>query len=192
MHAHAEPAPRGSTLQQFDTLVAQCKSIFLQKLSRYGPSWRHFRPASLADQMLIKARRIRTLEEQGFTAVGEGVETEYQALVNYAIITLLQMRFGPAPEVGIDPITPNQISTFYDEEAEKIRSLLIAKNQDYGDAWRQMLLSSLTDMIIVKIVRVRQLLINPSSDSTQEVVSNLQDICNYAIFALIRLEEIKE
>lgn len=192
MHAHAQPGPKGSTLQQFDTLVAQCKSIFLHKLSQYGPSWRHFRPASLADQMLIKARRIRTLEEQGFTAVGEGVESEYQALVNYAIITLLQIRFGPAPEEGTDPLPPHQISTFYDEEVEQIRTLLVAKNQDYGEAWRQMLLSSLTDMIIIKILRVRQLLINPSSDSTQEAVSNLQDICNYGIFALIRFNEQKE
>lgn len=177
------------TLRDFDRITSKCKDIFVKKLRLYGPSWRHFRPASLADQMLIKARRIRTLETKGHTAVGEGIIPEYQALVNYSVMTILQIRFGLPPEDAEDPLSGPRILELYDATVEEIRRLMLAKNADYGEAWRHMLPSSLTDMILVKLLRIRQLLVENSETTRAEALSNLQDIFNYSIFALILTEK---
>lgn len=177
-----------STEELFDEITATCRSIFLAKLAQYGASWRHFRPASLADQMLIKARRIRTLEITGHSAVGEGIPEEYQALINYAVMTIYQLRQGPAADDGPEPDELSRLPSAYDAIVQETRRLLLLKNQDYGEAWKEMLITSLTDMIIVKLMRLRQLLAAGEKQADSEAVSNLQDIFNYAVFALIKLK----
>jgi len=177
---------QGDTLSNFDEIVSECKSIFLSKLSTYGPSWRHFRPSSLTDQMLIKAKRIRQLEETGHSAVGEGIEPEFVAIANYAVITIYQIRNAlPDCTNNVNDSIPEIIDSF-NQIIEEIRSLMIKKNQDYGEAWRDMLPTSLTDMIVVKLMRIRELLTSQSVTGKKEAESNLQDIFNYSIFSLIK------
>lgn len=176
-----------STAELFDEVVASCRQIFLSKIKQYGPSWRHFRPASLVDQMLIKARRIRTLETTGFSAVGEGIPAEYQALVNYSVMTIYQIRHGWINDNHNENEEFENLLQAYDAIVKEIRRVMLAKNQDYGEAWKDMLLTSLTDMIVVKLIRLRQLMNQPDRNSAREAESNLHDIFNYAVFALIRL-----
>lgn len=175
-----------STAELFDEVVAVSRQIFVNKLKQYGPSWRHFRPTSLVDQMLIKARRIRTLETTGQSAVGEGIPTEYQALMNYSVMTIYQIRFGLASVENADEAELEKLVQAYDLIVAEIRRVMLNKNQDYGEAWKDMLLTSLTDMILVKLIRIRQLLAEKKENSAAEAESNLQDIFNYAVFALIK------
>lgn len=174
-----------ATIQQFDKALAECRRIYSLKLSDYSASWRLLRPASIADQILIKAKRIRTLELTGESKVGEGILPEFMAIVNYGIMALIQLEKGFADEVDIDS---SQALELYDKFMEQTRSLMIAKNHDYGEAWRMMRVSTYTDFILVKLQRIREIEANSGETLVSEGIdSNIMDIINYSVFGIIRL-----
>lgn len=175
------------TNRQFKEIVASCREIFSKKLHDYGASWRIMRPSSVTDQIFIKAKRIRGLEENGgHGMVAEGVEPEYRAIVNYCLVAIIQLRHGwvDAPDV-----TPEQALALYDETAEEAFRLMTAKNHDYGEAWRDMRLTSLTDMIMTKLQRTKEIEnIGGKTLVSEGADANYLDMMIYAVFALIRLD----
>lgn len=175
------------TLQQYETILEKCSEIFLKKAKDYGTSWRVFRLSSITDQLFIKANRIRTIEQTGENKVGESIEGEYIALINYGAIALIQNR--------LDENTPlelpfENVKDLYTAVLSETKHLMLAKNHDYGEAWRDMRISSLTDLILTKLLRIKQIEDNAGKTLISEgVEGNYQDIINYAIFALIKLSE---
>jgi len=175
------------TRRQYLHAQQTCKDVFVAKLKDYGASWRVFRPSSVTDQVFIKAQRIRSIEEKGESRVKEDVRGEYIGLVNYSIIALIQLEKGPAQE---PPADTRILVDDYDRFATGAFHLMNDKNHDYDEAWREMRLSSLTDMILVKIHRIRQMENNAGKTLVSEGAdSNFMDMINYALFALIRLDE---
>lgn len=157
----------------------------MKKTKDYGTAWRILRPKSLTDQIFIKAQRIRTIEETGENKVGEDVADEFLGIVNYCIMAQLQLEL-PANE-GME-LSPVKAEELYDAKADQTRALMIKKNHDYGEAWRDMRISSLTDLILMKILRIRQIEDNQGKTLISEGIdANYQDMMNYAMFALIRL-----
>ena len=156
-------------------------------MNDYGSSWRILRTSSLTDQLFIKAQRIRSIEEKGTHLIDDGVVTEYESLVNYAIIALIQLELKPAeePHMAID-----KALVLYNTYADNARDLMSKKNHDYGEAWRNMRVSSLTDLILSKIMRIKQIEDNDGQTLISEGIdSNYYDILNYAVFALIKMDE---
>ena len=175
------------TNAQFDQAIAGCRRVFVAKLSDYGPSWRIMRPQSVTDQIFIKAKRIRSLEIKGVSAVGEGILPEFKAIVNYAIIGIIQLQLGFVDTKDIDA---ERATALYDEVAAKARALLVAKNHDYDEAWRSMRVLSYTDFILTKIERVKQIEDNAGEVKVSEGIdSNYLDILVYAVFGIIKLTE---
>jgi len=175
-----------NTSQEFDAIIAVCKSLFLKKTKDYGTAWRILRLSSITDQLFIKAQRIRTLEEKKISKVGEGIIPEYIGIVNYCIIAMMQMDMT---ENDPNEIDLNVVETMFDEKVKETKDLMFAKNHDYGEAWRDMRVSSLTDLILMKIFRVKQIEDNLGETMVSEGVNaNYQDMLNYAVFALIKLE----
>lgn len=178
------------TLQQYDRNVAKCKDVFLKKTKDYGTAWRILRPTSLTDQIFIKASRIRSLEELSVQKVDEAVDTEYVGLVNYCIMALIQLEM---PEDKGLELEHAEVEKLYDKQMMLARDLMMAKNHDYGEAWREMRISSLTDLILMKLLRIKQIEDNKGKTLISEgLEANFQDIINYALFALIRLEELND
>ncbi len=178
------------TIQQFQGILSQCKALFLHKIRDYGTAWRILRLPSLTDQLFIKARRIRSIEEKGYQRVDDSIESEFIGIVNYCLIALIQLHLPPdAPlEMGIP-----EAEALYDRFAGETLRLLEAKNDDYGEVWRDMRPSSYTDMILVKLLRIKQIEDNGGHTVVSEgLEANFMDIINYAIFALIKIDEIKE
>lgn len=174
-----------NTSQEFDSVIAVCKSLFLKKTNDYGTAWRILRPASITDQIFIKAQRIRTLEEKKVSKVGEDVVSEYIGIINYCVIAMMQLELGEDDpyELGVE-----RVEKLFDEKVNGTKELMFAKNHDYGEAWRDMRISSLTDLILMKILRVKQIEDNLGQTLASEGVdANYQDMLNYAVFALIRL-----
>lgn len=174
-----------NTSQEYDEVIAVCKSLFLKKTKDYGTAWRILRPASITDQIFIKAQRIRTLEEKKVSKVGEDVTSEYIGIVNYCVIAMLQLELTESDpyelEVGV-------VEPLFDQKVNETKELMFAKNHDYGEAWRDMRISSLTDLILMKIFRVKQIEDNLGKTVASEGISaNYQDMLNYAVFALIKL-----
>lgn len=177
------------TLKQYDAVVAKCREVFLKKTKDYGTAWRILRPSSLTDQLFIKAKRIRSIEEKEIQMVADSVEGDYIGLVNYAVMALIQLALPPG---AAQELPAEQATQFFDEQISAIRLLMVAKNHDYGEAWRDMRLSSMTDMILMKLLRIRQIENNEGKTLASEGQdANYQDIANYAIFALILLNESK-
>ena len=175
------------TSEQYDSAAAECRGIFVGKMKDYGASWRIFRPSSITDQLFIKANRIRSLEEKGVSRVGEGIRPEYIGLVNYSVMELIQLEKGIAeePDLNID-----RSIGWYDEHVTAAKALMEKKNHDYGEAWRDMRVRSLTDMILVKIHRIKQMEDNRGqSDLSEGIDANLYDMINYAVFALIKMSD---
>lgn len=174
------------TNEQFRSVMAECRSLFAQKLHDYGASWRILRPTSLTDQIYIKARRIRTLETCGQALVDEGVKPEFIGIVNYAIIGLIQLQLGAA-DVPSD-MTAEDCLAAYDRHATEAMNLMLRKNHDYGEAWRQMRVSSYTDLILMKVMRTKQIE-NLHGDTlvSEGIDANYMDMMNYAVFGLIKL-----
>lgn len=174
------------TNEQFRSIAAMCRSLFESKLKDYGPAWRIMRPASLTDQIYIKANRIRSIETKGVAMVDEDIKSCFIAIVNYGIIGLIQLERGYAD--GED-ITVDEALADYDKFMEKTMQLMIAKNHDYGEAWRSMRVSSYTDLILMKINRTKQIEDNNGVTLVSEGVdANYMDMINYSIFGLIKLE----
>ena len=175
------------TLEQYDAVVAKCKEVFLKKTQDYGTAWRILRPSSLTDQLFIKAKRIRSIEEKQTQMVQDAIDGDYIGLVNYAIMAMIQLSL-PSDE-GLE-LPPAQAEQLFDQQISAIRLLMVAKNHDYGEAWRDMRTSSMTDLILMKLLRIRQIEENQGKTLISEgLESNYQDIANYAIFALILLDE---
>lgn len=174
------------TLQQYNQEIKQCRDLFEKKNTDYGDSWRILRPKSVTDQIMIKALRIRSLEEKGVTKVGEGIEDEFIGIYNYAIIGLMQLKYYGQTET----LSVKEIMDLYDHELEATRQLMIKKNHDYGEAWREMRISSFTDLILMKINRTKQIEDNAGATIVSEGIdANYQDMMNYAIFALITIHQ---
>ncbi|MEZ5004411.1 MAG: DUF1599 domain-containing protein [Chitinophagales bacterium] len=175
------------TLKQYNTAFDKCRTVFLKKTKDYGTSWRVFRIKSITDQLYIKAKRIRTIDEKGQQKIGDSVESEFMACVNYGVMGLIQL--------SIDKNEPTELSErqaakYYDEQRKIITDLMIAKNHDYGEAWRDMRISSYTDMILTKLHRVKQIEENDGKTLISEGIDgHYSDIVNYAIFAMIKIEE---
>lgn len=177
-----------STLESFDGALSLCRDIFEKKLKDYGPSWRILRPRSVTDQLYIKAKRIRTLEE-GEAMVNEGILGEFMAIVNYGLVGLIQLEKGYADEADM---TASEALADYDVKARLARDLMAAKTHDYGDAWRGMRINSYTDFILTKLQRVKEIEDNNGRTSVSEGIdSNYLDIINYAVFGIIKLTEEK-
>lgn len=178
------------TLASYKIIQDRCKEVFHKKMLDYGASWRILRPGSLTDQLFIKAKRIRSLQEKKEYRIAEGVVPEFMAIFNYSIMSLIQLESGTAEEPDM-PV--NQALALYEQKSTIIRELMVNKNHDYGEAWRDMRISSMTDLILVKLFRIKQIEDNSGKTSISEGIdSNLMDIANYAIFCLILLDEEKE
>lgn len=175
------------TVKQFDKALALCRDIFVKKLKDYGASWRIMRPCSITDQIFIKAKRIRSLETKGHAMVDEGILPEFIAIVNYGIIGIIQLELGYADTVDIDNEKALQL---YDEHVAATRSLMIAKNHDYDEAWRSMRINSYTDLILSKIQRTKQIEDHDGVTVISEGINaNYMDMVNYAVFGIIKLTE---
>lgn len=174
-----------NTEQQFEHIISICRDLFKKKLTDYGASWRILRPQSVTDQILIKAKRIRSIEEKGVTKVDEGIASEFIGIVNYGIVALIQLELGHND--GID-ITTDRAMELYDKYMLRTKNLMFAKNHDYGEAWRSMRISSYTDLILVKLFRTKQIENNEGQTIVSEGVdANYMDMINYSIFGLIKL-----
>jgi len=177
------------TTEQFDKVISLCKDVFQKKMKDYGFAWRILRTPSLTDQIYIKASRIRSIESKGVTRVGEGSIPEFIGIINYSIMALIQLDLGVADEEDLDEKTGLELYTKY---VGKTRDLLADKNHDYDEAWRNMRVSSLTDIILMKLLRVKQIEDNDGKTFVSEGLdANYFDIINYAVFALIQLTEEK-
>lgn len=173
------------TKQQFEHVIKICRDLFSNKLTDYGAAWRILRPQSVTDQILIKAKRVRSLEEKGVSKVGEGIEPEFIAIVNYGIVGLIQLELGFTDAVDIQPA---QVMELYDKHMTITKELMYAKNHDYDEAWRSMRQSSYTDLILTKIYRTKQIEENKGETIVSEGVdANYMDMINYALFALIKI-----
>ena len=179
-----------STNRQYDEAVLSCRDIFLKKTRDYGTSWRVLRPISIADQLFIKAMRIRTLQEAKQQKVEEDKTGEFRAMVNYGIIGLIQLSMQD--ENVTEDIPVDQVKKWYDEKAAFARKVMLDKNHDYGEAWRDMSQESFVDLILMKILRIRQIVVNDGKTLISEGIdSNYTDIINYSVFALILIGEGK-
>jgi hypothetical protein len=175
-----------NTSQEYDNVIAICKSLFIKKTKDYGTAWRILRPSSITDQIFIKAQRIRTLEEKKIAKVDENFTSEYIGIVNYCIIAMLQLELT---ENEPNEMEVEVVENLFDKRINETKELMFAKNHDYGEAWRDMRISSLTDLILMKIFRVKQIEDNLGQTLASEgVKANYQDMLNYAVFALIKLE----
>lgn len=178
------------TKKEFEAALQICRELFAKKLQDYGASWRILRPASLTDQIFIKANRLRSLQQQGEQRVDESESDSLIAIVNYSIIGLIQLQLGA---VTTDDLTKEQALKLYDEHAGKALKLMLDKNHDYGEAWRGMRVSSYVDLILMKIFRTKQIENHAGRTLVSEGIdANYMDMMNYAMFGLIKLEIEKE
>lgn len=175
------------TLEQFAAAIEACREVFVKKTRDYGTAWRILRPASLTDQLYIKAKRIRSIEEKGKQKVEDDVRGEYIGLVNYSVLALIQLSL---PETAALEMAPDEVERLYDEHTRRARELMEAKNHDYGEVWREMRVSSMTDLILMKLLRIKQIEDNEGRTLISEgLEANYYDIINYAVFAMIKISE---
>jgi len=174
------------TDQQFEHVISICKEIFVKKMKDYGTAWRILRPASMTDQIFIKAQRIRSIETKGISKVNEGIRSEFIGIINYAAMGLIQLELGPADKPEMDP---DEALKLYLEKIYAAKALMSDKNHDYDEAWRKMRISSFTDLILMKLHRTKQIEDNKGETLISEGIdANYMDIINYAVFALIKIE----
>lgn len=175
-----------NTVDQFEEVIALCRGLFEKKLKDYGASWRIMRPVSITDQIFIKAKRIRSLEIKGFSKIDEGIKPEFIAIVNYGVIGLIQLELNFSDAIDI---SNEEALRLYDKHITQTKELMYAKNHDYDEAWRNMRISSYTDLILTKIYRTKQIEGNNGKTLVSEGVdANYMDMINYSLFALIKLE----
>jgi hypothetical protein len=175
------------TSEQYDAVIKICRDLFQKKMKDYGSAWRILRLPSLTDQIFIKAQRIRGLQENEVRKVDEDERSEFIGIINYSIMALIQLQEGVVDQPDL---TAEQALALYDEHTMKTKSLMEDKNHDYGEAWRDMRVSSLTDLILQKLLRVKQIEDNQGKTLVSEgIAANYQDMVNYAIFAMIHLNE---
>ncbi|WHF52074.1 DUF1599 domain-containing protein [Chryseobacterium gotjawalense] len=178
------------TSQQFDEVINVCRELFSNKLSDYGASFRVLRTSSLTDQIFIKVKSLRNFQTTAISKVGESEEENFIAIVNYSIIGLIQLEKGFADDFKQDR---NEILKMYDQFAREAKELMLRKNHDYGEAWREMRISSITDLIYQKVLRTKQIEDNSGITLVSEGIdANYFDMLNYAVFCLIKFSEEKE
>tara|TARA_B100001250_G_scaffold181543_1_gene156228 strand:- start:18290 stop:18829 length:540 start_codon:yes stop_codon:yes gene_type:complete len=176
------------TIKEYSSIIKNCKDIFAKKMKDYGSAWRILRISSLTDQIFIKAQRIRSIEQKGFQKIEEGAKNEFIGIVNYAIIGLIQLDLGVTEQP--EEMDFHEVMNNFDKHVDIAKELMLAKNHDYGEAWRDMRVSSLTDLILQKLLRVKQIEDNKGSTLISEGVdANYLDMLNYAVFALIKLNK---
>lgn len=173
-----------NTAEEYDSVIAKCRRIYTLKMKDYGPSWRIMRLKTVNDQIFIKAKRIREIEMTGVNMVGESIEDAYIAIVNYSIIGLIQLRQGLSDSTDM---TAEKATELYDRYAQEAKDLMLRKNHDYGEAWRDMEAESLTDIILTKINRNKYIIANDNKTLVSEgCEGNFLDMLNYAVFYLIK------
>ena len=176
-----------NTSQQYDHVIKICRDLFQKKMSDYGSAWRILRLPSLTDQIFIKAQRIRGLQQNAEQKVDEGQESEFIGIINYCVMALIQIEFGVVEQPDLDTVTALK---HYDRKIAETKTLMENKNHDYGEAWRDMRVSSLTDLILQKLLRVKQIENNQGKTLVSEGIdANYQDMINYAVFAMIHLDK---
>lgn len=174
-----------NTSKQYDAVIEHCRELFSKKMKDYGSAWRILRLPSLTDQIFIKAQRIRSLQENEERRVDEGEVSEFIGIINYSVMALIQIEKGVAKEPDL---TTQEAVSLYDQQIAVTKELMENKNHDYGEAWRDMRVSSLTDLVLQKIMRVKQIEDNKGKTLVSEGIdANYQDMINYAVFALILL-----
>ena len=175
------------TIAEYDSIIKKCEDIFAKKMKDYGSAWTILRISSLTDQIFIKAQRIRSIEQKGVQKIEEDISNEFVGIVNYAIIGLIQLDLGVS-ELAVE-MEHNEVMNIFEKHSNIAKELMIAKNHDYGEAWRDMRVSSLTDLILQKILRVKQIEDNHGATLISEGVdANYLDMLNYAVFALIKIK----
>lgn len=175
------------TAKQYQTIISKCRKLFADKTRDYGTAWRILRLPSLTDQIFIKANRIRSIQEKGKQLIEDGIASEFVAIINYCIMANIQaiLPDGSPTELGLD-----KALALYDEQVAQTAALQLNKNHDYGEAWRQMRVSSMTDIILMKLLRIKQIEDNQGNTIVSEGVdANYRDIMNYSIFCLIQMGE---
>ncbi len=178
-----------NTDSQYDLAIKACKDIFLKKTRDYGTSWRVLRLISVTDQIFIKAQRIRTIQEKRHQKVGDDIVSEFIGIINYGVIGLIQMELN---DLSTDDMDVSAVERLYDDKVAFAKRIMADKNHDYGEAWRDMSQESFVDLILMKLLRVRQILQNEGKTIISEGIdANFTDIINYAVFALILIEEGK-
>ena len=176
-----------NTIKQYDSVIDVCRELFDKKMKDYGSAWRILRLASLTDQIFIKAQRIRELQKNSVRKIDEGQSDEFIGIINYSIMALIQIEKGVSEEPDIDL---EESLVLYNKISENTKNLMLDKNHDYGEAWREMRVSSLTDLILQKLLRIKQIEDNSGKTLVSEGIdANYSDIINYAVFALIHLEK---
>jgi uncharacterized protein YbdZ (MbtH family) len=176
-----------NTTQQYEAAISLCKDIFLKKMKDYGTAWRNMRPRSLTDQIYIKAQRIKSIEEKGTQKVQDDIRGEYIGIINYCAIALVQLELGEDSRMDLPY---EEVADLYLKHMAITKALMENKNHDYGEAWRDMRISSLTDLILMKVFRVKQIEDNDGKTIISEGVdANYMDMINYAAFALIKLSD---
>lgn len=172
-----------NTSREYDSVIAVCRNLFANKMKDYGSAWRILRLPSLTDQIFIKAQRIRSLQENDVRKVDEDETSEFIGIINYSVMALIQLELGVADQPDLDA---GKAVSLYDDKINLTKNLMLAKNHDYGEAWRDMRVSSLTDLILQKLLRVKQIEDNKGKTIVSEGIdANYQDMINYAVFALI-------
>ena len=173
------------TNEQYAQIITICEGIFTKKMTDYGTAWRILRPESLTDQIYIKAQRIRSIEEKGVNKVDEGIRDEFIGIINYCVMGLIQLELGPSDE----EMEPKKTLDMYRRNFLQAKELMQAKNHDYGEAWRNMRISSYTDLILMKLKRTKQIEDNKGKTLISEGIdANYLDMINYAVFAMIKIE----
>jgi hypothetical protein len=176
-----------TTNQQYDDAVKHSRDIFLQKTKDYGTSWRVYRTISVADQLYIKAKRIRTIQEKGKQKIGDDVISEFRGILNYAVIGLIQLDIN---DDEVEELPVEKVAQLYNEKIIIAKNLMLDKNHDYGEAWREMSQESFVDLSLAKVLRIKQIVANKGQTLISEGIdANYFDIINYAVFALILIEE---
>jgi hypothetical protein len=174
-----------NTSAEYDAVINVCKGLFMKKTHDYGTAWRILRLESITDQIFIKAQRIRTLEEKKVSKVGDDITGEYIGIVNYCVIAMMQLECKADTPLELEP---DLVGRLFEDHVKETKDLMFAKNHDYGEAWRDMRISSLTDLILMKLLRVKQIEDNKGQTLASEGVNaNYQDMLNYSVFALIKL-----
>lgn len=178
------------THAQYREVITACKDLFLKKTRDYGTAWRVLRLPSITDQIFIKAQRIRSIQEKGMQKVGDPIRDEFVGIINYCVIALIQIQLEASTK---SELSPEEVMPLYEAEVDETMRLLDNKNHDYGEAWREMRVSSITDIILMKLMRVKQIENNDGKTLASEgVKANYQDMINYAVFAMILMNEEKK
>ena len=176
----------GNTSAQYDEIIDSGREIFLKKMKDYGTAWRILRVSSLTDQIYIKAQRIRSFEEKGVQLIDEGIDDEFLGIINYCIIALIQLELGSNDKIEMED---KEVLRHYNFHANESKRLMEKKNHDYGEAWKGMRTSSMTDLILMKLLRIKQIESNNGNTLMSEGVdANYYDIINYSVFALIKMK----